>query len=560
MLNFPQFGNQNRFQNFQNNNQNNAQNYQNYLNNGWSAMPVMMMVPPPAPQQQQQQNSFDTASSVSMQNMMMSLVQAMVQMMTQLFSSLTGASSAADNSNSSTYADASNIEDTSAADTSAADVSDEDINELLETLIEMLDGAETDNSADSSYDNSEYSDSDYSTDTTDSDIDDSSYDTTDSTDTAADPYVDSTDTADTMVVDDSTDTSDVADTSDVVDDSDAATTTTTDTSDLSDVEAALTANSQMINSLVSSIQDLVDQMAADETSPSDPSTNPAGHSRGRGHNRHGHRANNDGNCGQVNNDCPPVEQPPVDYPPTEEPPVDYPPTEEPPVDYPPTEEPPVDYPPTEEPPVDYPPAEEPPYCPPTNTVRGAAGLNGDPKFSLFTPSLIAAHPELASFESGLKAGDNAPLLVDNDNGGINVDADGVQVDPSNANTVGVGKVNFTVNGRTITADAATGNFIVDGDMAFNLDMDGLVSPVDLGNGASISTAMKIDDAEGNQAERIVVRNGEYEVTLALRQPHPDSANYFDMNFEELTANAAANATGLKASNGFGIAELLNLES
>jgi hypothetical protein len=76
----------------------------------------------------------------------------------------------------------------------------------------------------------------------------------------------------------------------------------------------------------------------------------------------------------------------------------------------------------------------------------------------------------------------------------------------------------------------------------NIKDSGLVGPITLPGGATISTSSQIDGPNGATAERFTIVNGEYKVTAALRTPS-GATPYLDTNFEELTNNAADNATG-----------------
>jgi hypothetical protein len=188
--------------------------------------------------------------------------------------------------------------------------------------------------------------------------------------------------------------------------------------------------------------------------------------------------------------------------------------------------------------------------------------------ALFTPDVSASQVLRNGFDSGIGNGQTVTILDDPDFGGFRVTATGVQVDPVDPNTTGVGQfavragdqtIRVTNNGQ-ITLVNADGSSSTIG----NVNSSGLIAPVTLANGATVGTSMQIDGPNGQQAERIVITNGEYKVTAALRSPHPDSASYFDMNFEELTNDAADNATGHRVAvpgtgQSFGIPDLLRIE-
>lgn len=249
-------------------------------------------------------------------------------------------------------------------------------------------------------------------------------------------------------------------------------------------------------------------------------------------------------------------QPPV-YPPID--PPTYPPVE-PPID-PPT------YPPVE-PPVDpptYPPVEPPVYPPPPEKPKalGSAGLFGDPQFQVFTPNLNLPDALKSPFASGIGNGQTVTLINDPDKGGLKVDVTGIQVDPRNAKSTGVGEAVIKAGTDTVVFKN-NGDLLVNGVKKGNIKDGGFIAPITLANGSVVSTGNEIDGAGGVRAERFVISNGEYKITAALRSPHPDSSNFLDMNFEELVNNAADNASGYQTSvpgltDKFGIVDLLKLE-
>lgn len=216
------------------------------------------------------------------------------------------------------------------------------------------------------------------------------------------------------------------------------------------------------------------------------------------------------------------------------------------------------------PPSVYPPSPPPPpVCEEEPKVMGSAGLFGDPKFGVFTPGLSNVPEALKSFDSGIGNGQTVTLLKDTDLGGLEVTGTGVQVDPANANSTALGTASFKSGSDVVTING-DGNLLVNGQNRGNLNSSGFIAPITLSNGLKVSTESAIDGANGQTAERFVIQNGEYKITAAVRSPHPDSKPYLDMNFEELVANAADNATGFQASvagqtQQFGIADLLRLE-
>ena len=211
----------------------------------------------------------------------------------------------------------------------------------------------------------------------------------------------------------------------------------------------------------------------------------------------------------------------------------------------------------------YPQTPPPPPPPPANKVTGSAGLFGDPQFGVFTPGLGNVPAALKGFESHMKAGQTETLLKDTDNGGIEVAGTGVQVDPNNPNSTGIGSATIKSGTDTVTI-SGNGDLLVNGEKKGNLNDTGLIAPITLANGLTVSTSQEVDGANGQKAERFVISNGDYKITAAPRKPHAESTPYLDMNFEELKAEAADNATGYKTSvpgltTQFGIADLLRLE-
>jgi hypothetical protein len=196
-------------------------------------------------------------------------------------------------------------------------------------------------------------------------------------------------------------------------------------------------------------------------------------------------------------------------------------------------------------------------------VNGSAGLFGDPQFGVFTPNLGNIPEKLKGFESGIQAGQTVTLLKDSDKGGLEVTATGVKVDPNDANRIGIGSATFKA-GNSVVGISGNGELKIDGVLKGNINSPGEISAIQLPGGLTVSTGQAIDGANGQQAERFIISNGEYKITAAVRNPHPESTPYLDMNFEELTPNSADNATGYQASipgmaNKFGIADLLRLE-
>lgn len=218
---------------------------------------------------------------------------------------------------------------------------------------------------------------------------------------------------------------------------------------------------------------------------------------------------------------------------------------------------------TYNPPAPPPPPVYNPPPPPSNKVLGSAGLFGDPQFGVFTPNLGNGIPnELKGFESGIKANQTVTLLNDADKGGLNLSVTGVQVDPANALSTGIGTAVFKSGNDSIQI-GGNGDLLVNGVKKGNINDAGLIAPIKVGN-LTVSTSQEIDGAGGVKAERFVIDNGEYKITAAARKPHADSNGYLDMNFEELVDNAADNASGYQASiagltQKWGIVDLLKLE-
>jgi hypothetical protein len=210
-------------------------------------------------------------------------------------------------------------------------------------------------------------------------------------------------------------------------------------------------------------------------------------------------------------------------------------------------------------------ADCPPPPPPVyqNQVLGSAGLFGDPKFGVFTPNLGTVPAALQGFESNIAPGQTVTLLQDSDQGGLSVSGTGTQVDPNNPQSTGIGSATFRSGNDTVTI-GGDGSLVVNGQNQGNINDDGLIAPIQLPSGLAVSTNPEIDDANGDKTERFVISNGEYKITAAARKPHPDANGYLDMNFEELTPDAADNATGYQTgvpglNQSFGIADLLRLE-
>jgi hypothetical protein len=170
-------------------------------------------------------------------------------------------------------------------------------------------------------------------------------------------------------------------------------------------------------------------------------------------------------------------------------------------------------------------------------VNGAAGLVGDPDLELYTPG-ITNRPQGIKLTLQPSEGLSS-ILKDPDNGGFEVKASTVQVNPQ-GNT-GVGLLSFQAGPDTVTFDNS-GAIRANGQLVGNIKDSGLVAPITLPGGAIISTSRQIDGPNGQMAERFTIVNGEYKVTSALRTPS-GATPYLDTNFEELNSSAADNATG-----------------
>jgi hypothetical protein len=131
------------------------------------------------------------------------------------------------------------------------------------------------------------------------------------------------------------------------------------------------------------------------------------------------------------------------------------------------------------------------------------------------------------------------ILSDPDNGGFDVSVRSVQINPE-GNT-GVGNMTIRSGPDTVVFDN-TGTITVNGQRAGNIKDPGFVGPITLPGGGVVSTSTQIDGPNGQTAERFTIRTGEYTVTAALREPS-GATPYLDINFEEMTATAANNATG-----------------
>jgi hypothetical protein len=155
------------------------------------------------------------------------------------------------------------------------------------------------------------------------------------------------------------------------------------------------------------------------------------------------------------------------------------------------------------------------------------------------------------------------LLSDPDEGGLEVSVTGTQVNPEDTNSTGVGSASFKAGDDTVTI-GGDGSLVINGEDKGNInDLDSLAT-ITLDSGLTIGIDNEVDAADGTEGKRFVIANGEYKMTAAARKPHEDSAGYLDMNFEELTAKSAENATGYRApveglEGGVSLADLLNLE-
>lgn len=193
-----------------------------------------------------------------------------------------------------------------------------------------------------------------------------------------------------------------------------------------------------------------------------------------------------------------------------------------------------------EPPVCPPPPPPPPPCPPVK-VNGSAGIYGDPKMGLFTPGLGNIPDALKNIDFNQAAGAPPATILQDPDGNLNVQVTSVQVNPE-GNT-GVGQLAIKSGSDSVNFDNS-GNITVNGKVVGNINDAGFVGPITLPSGAVIGTSTQIDGPNGKTAERFFFKNGEYQITAALRSP-AGANSYLDLNFEELTSTAADNATGTK---------------
>ncbi len=237
---------------------------------------------------------------------------------------------------------------------------------------------------------------------------------------------------------------------------------------------------------------------------------------------------------------------------------------------PPVVEPPVvDEPPQNDIPLPEPePEPEPPVhqCP--NGTTGSAGLFGDPYFGLFTPNIGEIPSELQAFDINIAPEDGlTSVLNDPDNGGFDVSVQTYAINPEGS--TGVQQASITVGPDSVEFHN-NGDLIVNGEVRGNISDEGTIAEIQLTNG-SVLTSEEIDGPNGVTAERFAIITNEYKVTAAVRSPE-GAGSYLDMNFEEITNDAANNATGHRSDvpglnnpvTGtqlqLGIADLLSLES
>ncbi|MBY0402445.1 MAG: hypothetical protein K2X66_00975 [Cyanobacteria bacterium] len=140
-----------------------------------------------------------------------------------------------------------------------------------------------------------------------------------------------------------------------------------------------------------------------------------------------------------------------------------------------------------------------------------------------------------------KVGDPPSSILKDPDGALDVQVSQVQINPQ-GNT-GVGRLDISSGPDKILVDNL-GNITANGSKVGNINDPGLIAPITLPSGAVIGTRQEIDGANGVTAERFFFQNGEYKITAANRKP-TGANSYLDLNFEELTANAADNATGRK---------------
>lgn len=160
---------------------------------------------------------------------------------------------------------------------------------------------------------------------------------------------------------------------------------------------------------------------------------------------------------------------------------------------------------------------------------------------LFTPGLGEIPEAMKNIEFTQKAGDAPVTLLQDPDENLKVQVTSVQVNPEG--DTGVGQLSIHSGGDQIQFDH-TGNILANGQVVGNINDPGFTGPITLPSGAVIGTSSHIDGPNGEMAERFFFKNGEYQITAAVRTPsgaHP----YLDLNFEELVNTAADNATGTR---------------
>ena len=172
-------------------------------------------------------------------------------------------------------------------------------------------------------------------------------------------------------------------------------------------------------------------------------------------------------------------------------------------------------------------------------VLGSAGLFGDPGISLYTPVLGVIPKELVNIPFTQAEEDPAISILKDPDGQLEVSVRSVEVNPQGNTGIGILKIKA---GTDEIGFENSGVLTLNGKKLGNIKETGFILSQPLKNGGIVATSVQIDNEAGEKAERFTFENCEYRITAALRTPEGASA-YLDINFEELTGDAADNATG-----------------
>jgi hypothetical protein len=167
--------------------------------------------------------------------------------------------------------------------------------------------------------------------------------------------------------------------------------------------------------------------------------------------------------------------------------------------------------------------------------------------ALYTPTIGTIPTALQDVPMSVPTGTPISVLADTSDNNLNDQLTFSTINPQ-------GKMGVTTDTIQSGSDTVTfnnsGELIVDGVNEGNIS-SGSIAPITLKDGATVGVDSEIDSTSANgtpvMAPRLYYEDGDFKMTAALRQPS-GATPYLDLNFQEETPGAAANATGYEQTD------------